>query len=138
MVALKIVSNVSRFKPALNLYRVLADLNRGSNSLNSISGCNEKCIKFQNWVKFNVSKTLGLWLTSFLVLFCSPRIIDSMTIRNLFLAIVLMKYLQKILIDFFVGTFPKGSNYFHSNAIINSISVFKANTNISFEFKASN
>ena len=35
---LKIVSNVSRFKPALNLNRVLADLNRGSNSLNSISG----------------------------------------------------------------------------------------------------
>ena len=34
---LKIVSNVSRFKPALNLNRVLADLNRGSNSLNSIS-----------------------------------------------------------------------------------------------------
>ena len=38
MVPLKIVSNVSRFKPALNLTRVLADLNRGSNSLNSISG----------------------------------------------------------------------------------------------------
>ena len=37
MVPLKIVSNVSRFKPALNLNRVLADLNRGSNSLNSIS-----------------------------------------------------------------------------------------------------
>ena len=35
---LKIVSNVSRFKPPLNLNRVLADLNRGSNSLNSISG----------------------------------------------------------------------------------------------------
>ena len=34
---LKIVSNVSRFKPALNLNRVLADLNRGSNSLNSIA-----------------------------------------------------------------------------------------------------
>ena len=31
-------SNVSRFKPALNLNRVLADLNRGLNSLNSISG----------------------------------------------------------------------------------------------------
>ena len=28
----------SRFKPALNLNRVLADLNRGSNSLNSIFG----------------------------------------------------------------------------------------------------
>ena len=34
------MSNVSRFKPALNLNRVLADLNRGSNSLNSISGYN--------------------------------------------------------------------------------------------------
>ena len=33
-----IVSIVSRFKPALNLNRVLDDLNRGSNSLNSISG----------------------------------------------------------------------------------------------------
>ena len=30
-------SNVSRFKPALNLNRVLADLNHGSNSLNFIS-----------------------------------------------------------------------------------------------------
>jgi len=38
LVPLKIVSNVSRFKLALNLNRVLADLNRGSNSLNSISG----------------------------------------------------------------------------------------------------
>ena len=38
LVLLKIVSNVSRFKPALNLNRVLADLNRGSNSLNFISG----------------------------------------------------------------------------------------------------
>ena len=38
---LKIVLNVSRFKPALNLNRVLADLNRGSNSLNSISGDQE-------------------------------------------------------------------------------------------------
>ena len=37
MVTLKIVSNVSRFKLALNLNRVLADLNLGSNSLNSIS-----------------------------------------------------------------------------------------------------
>ena len=37
MVPLKIVLNVSRFKPARNLNRVLADLNRGSNSLNSIS-----------------------------------------------------------------------------------------------------
>ena len=37
MFHLKIVSNVSRFKPALHLNRVLADLNRGSNSLNSIS-----------------------------------------------------------------------------------------------------
>ena len=37
MVPLKIVSNSSRFKPALNLNRVLEDLNRGSGSLNSIS-----------------------------------------------------------------------------------------------------
>ena len=37
VVPLKIVSNVSRSKPALNLKRGLADLNRGSNSLNSIS-----------------------------------------------------------------------------------------------------
>ena len=35
----EIVSNVSRFKPAINLNRILADLNRGSSSLNSISGC---------------------------------------------------------------------------------------------------
>ena len=41
MVPLKIVSNVSRFKPALNLNGVLADLNRRSNSLNSISGLNK-------------------------------------------------------------------------------------------------
>ena len=34
----RLKSNVSRFKPAINLNRVLADLNRGSNSLNSISG----------------------------------------------------------------------------------------------------
>ena len=45
MVSLKIVSNVTRFKPALNLNRVLADLNRGSNSLNSIS---EHTISDQN------------------------------------------------------------------------------------------
>ena len=38
LVPLQIVSNVKRFKPALNLNRVLADLNRGLNSLNSISG----------------------------------------------------------------------------------------------------
>ena len=37
LVSLKIVSNVSRFMPALNLNRGLADLNRGSNSLNSNS-----------------------------------------------------------------------------------------------------
>jgi len=37
VVPLKIVSTVSRFKPALNLNRILADLNRGSNSLNSAS-----------------------------------------------------------------------------------------------------
>ena len=34
-------SNVSIFRSALNLNRVLADLNRGSNSLNSISGCTD-------------------------------------------------------------------------------------------------
>ena len=37
LVPLKIVSNVSRFKLAHNLNRVLTDLNRGLNSLNSIS-----------------------------------------------------------------------------------------------------
>ena len=41
MVPLKIVLNVSRFKPALNLDWVLVDLTRGSNSLNSISGPRE-------------------------------------------------------------------------------------------------
>jgi len=43
LVPLKIVSKVSRFKPALNLNRVLADLNRGSNSLNSILGYLKFC-----------------------------------------------------------------------------------------------
>ena len=38
MAPLKIVSNVSRFKPALHLNRVLANLNGGLNFLNSISG----------------------------------------------------------------------------------------------------
>ena len=37
VVSLKIVSNVSRFKPALNLNRVLVDLSRDLNSLNSAS-----------------------------------------------------------------------------------------------------
>ena len=40
LVPLKIVSNVSRFKPSLNLKRIwrnLADLSRSSNSLNSAS-----------------------------------------------------------------------------------------------------
>ena len=37
MGSLKIVSNVSRFKPALNLNRGLADLSRDLNSLNSAS-----------------------------------------------------------------------------------------------------
>ena len=41
LVSLKIVSNVSRFKPALNLNRVLADLSRDLNSLNSASGCKD-------------------------------------------------------------------------------------------------
>ena len=50
MVPLKIVSNVSRFKPALNLNRVFADLNRGSNSLNSISGqSNCQSLKYQRF-----------------------------------------------------------------------------------------
>ena len=35
LVSLKIVFNVSRFKPALNWNRFLGDLRRGSNSLNS-------------------------------------------------------------------------------------------------------
>ena len=55
MVPLKIVSNVSRFKPALNLNRVLADLNRGSNSLNSISGLTfqsfQSTAAFEQWLK---------------------------------------------------------------------------------------
>ena len=38
LVSLEIVSNVSRFKPALNLNRVLADLSRVLNSLNSATG----------------------------------------------------------------------------------------------------
>ena len=50
MVPLKIVSNVSRFKPALNLNRVLADLNRGSNSLNSISERKESKMKTHNFI----------------------------------------------------------------------------------------
>ena len=37
MVSLKIVSNVSRFNPALNLNRVLAFFCRDLNSLNSVS-----------------------------------------------------------------------------------------------------
>jgi len=37
LVPLKIVSNVSRFRPVLSLNRVLADLNRASYSINSIS-----------------------------------------------------------------------------------------------------
>ena len=50
MVPLKIVSNVSRFKPALNLNRVLADLNRGSNSLNSMSERKESKMKTHNFI----------------------------------------------------------------------------------------
>ena len=48
--------NVSRFKPALNLNRVLADLNRGSNSLNSISEkivnpfLYTRCHSLMNWL----------------------------------------------------------------------------------------
>ena len=33
---LEIISNVSRFKPAINLNWVLADLNRGSNSISEL------------------------------------------------------------------------------------------------------
>jgi len=44
LVSLKIVSNVSRFKPVLNLNRVLADLSRDLNSLNSASGILVECI----------------------------------------------------------------------------------------------
>jgi len=35
---LNLSRGLNRFKPALNLNWVLADLNRGSNSLNSVSG----------------------------------------------------------------------------------------------------
>ena len=70
MVPLKIVSNVSRFKPALNLIRVLADLNRGSNSLNSISesliSSNSPCIdidvhNFENWL-YLIVVSLYKWI----------------------------------------------------------------------------
>ena len=48
MVPLKIVSYVSRFKSALNLNWVLADLSHGSNSLNSASGSSlKKIIRIQ-------------------------------------------------------------------------------------------
>jgi len=53
LVPLKIVSNVSRLKPALNLNRVLADLNRGSNYLNSISGQH----KAGYMCKYEINKT---------------------------------------------------------------------------------
>jgi len=43
VVPFKIVSNVSRLKPALNLNRILADLNCGSNSLNFISEQFKSC-----------------------------------------------------------------------------------------------
>ena len=53
MVPLKILSNVSRFKPALISNRALADLNRGLNSLNSISG-------YTNQIVFSPLFTLNL------------------------------------------------------------------------------
>ena len=49
MVPLKIASNVSRFKPALNLNWVLADLSRGSNSLISDSDL-YKFFSDQGWM----------------------------------------------------------------------------------------
>jgi len=51
LVPLKIVSNVSRFKLVLHLNRVLADLNRSLNSLNSISG-KKLPILTLDWTKF--------------------------------------------------------------------------------------
>jgi len=54
MVPLKIVSNLLRFKPALNLNRVLADLSRGSNSLNSVSGCLERKNSIREGYKFKI------------------------------------------------------------------------------------
>jgi len=63
LVPLKIVSNVSRFKPALNLNRVLADLNRGSNSLNSISDLSISIS--QSGQKFCISQSeLFIWIIS--------------------------------------------------------------------------
>ena len=52
---LKIVSNVSRFKPALNLNQGLEDLNRGSNSLNSISE-----LKTLEWNILNPDRLINL------------------------------------------------------------------------------
>ena len=65
MVPLKIVSNVSRFKPALNLSRVLADLNRGLNSLNSISvRSNNISLKYQR-VTTSGFKDIGIRKSEF-------------------------------------------------------------------------
>ena len=70
MVPLKIVSNVSRFKPALNLNRVLADLNRGSNSLNSATG----------YPKIPSAKSLHFWFTAWSSLFDIPAFYGSIQI----------------------------------------------------------
>ena len=84
MVPLRIVSNISRFKPALTLNRVLADLNRGSNSLNSateflihclelLKGKTISYILFENKFSENPnalrvlnSKIFYLWFESFM------------------------------------------------------------------------
>ena len=52
------MSNVSRFKLVLNLNQFLADLNRGSNSLNSISGLKYWNLVFQNCVTNQFSMIL--------------------------------------------------------------------------------
>ena len=62
MVPLKIVSNVSRFKPALILNRVLADLNRGSNSLNSISDCHLSSHDFHSYNSTTITSYLSSYI----------------------------------------------------------------------------
>ena len=64
MVPLKIVSNVSRFKPALSLNQGLADLNRGSSSLNSISGCAILGLKFVAKTQVLYENLTGIWQIS--------------------------------------------------------------------------
>ena len=74
MVPLKIVSNVLRFKPALNLKRVLADLNRGSNSLNSIFDHTKKKLLVSLLQPFAQDKILWLNVRIYLILRISARI----------------------------------------------------------------